>query len=119
MYHPHRASPLPTQSSSILTFNLDDDNFEALWSSASQPSQYTEGPSEQIEEDSPVEEVAAMKPKRKYTSRRQPIKKNDKEFVEPWTIEEEVALCNAWVYVSKNSVEGNGKKAVGFWTEVT
>ncbi|GKD24312.1 glutathione S-transferase T3-like protein [Tanacetum coccineum] len=90
MYHPHRASPPPTQSSSIPTFNLDDDNFEPLWASASQPSQHTKGPSKPVEDDSPVEEVAVVKPKRKYTRRHQPIKKNDKEFVEPWTIERRI-----------------------------
>nr|GEZ30096.1 hypothetical protein [Tanacetum cinerariifolium] len=119
MYHPHRASPPPSQSSPILAFNLDDDNFEPLWASASQPSQYTKSPSEPVEDDSPVEEVATVKPKRKYTRRRQPIKKNDKEFVEPWTIGEEVALCKAWIYASDNSVEGNTKKAAGFSTKVT
>nr|GEZ91009.1 hypothetical protein [Tanacetum cinerariifolium] len=93
MYHPHRASPPPSQSSPIPTFNLDDDNFKPLWASASQPSQYTEGPSEPVEDDSPVEEVA--------------------------TIEEEVALCKAWIYASNDSVEGNAKKAAGFWTKVT
>ncbi|GKE83136.1 glutathione S-transferase T3-like protein [Tanacetum coccineum] len=36
-----------------------------------------------------------------------------------WTPEEEVALCKAWVHASENSVEGNGKKAAGFWTKVT
>ncbi|GKA54347.1 hypothetical protein Tco_0753296 [Tanacetum coccineum] len=77
------------------------------------------GPSEPVEDDSPVEEVAAVKPKRKYTRRRRPIKKSDKEFVGPWTIEEDVALCKAWVSASENSIEGNGKKASGFWTEVT
>ncbi|GJZ35005.1 hypothetical protein Tco_0580822 [Tanacetum coccineum] len=40
---------------------------EQLWGSASQPSQHTEGPSEPVQDDSPVEEVAAVKPKRKYT----------------------------------------------------
>ncbi|GJT93138.1 glutathione S-transferase T3-like protein [Tanacetum coccineum] len=119
MYHPHRASPPQHQSSLIPTFNLDDDDFDPLWGSAYQPTQYTEGPSEPVEDDSPVEEVAAVKPKRKYTRRRQPIKKDDKEFVEPWTLEEEVALCKAWVHASENSVEGNGKKMSGFWTEVT
>ncbi|GJY44563.1 hypothetical protein Tco_0432776, partial [Tanacetum coccineum] len=67
----------------------------------------------------PVEDVAPVKPRRKYTRRRQPLKKSDKEFVEPWTIEEEVALCKAWVSASKDSIEGNGKKASGFWMEVT
>ncbi|GJV51818.1 hypothetical protein Tco_1447559 [Tanacetum coccineum] len=89
MYYPHWASPPPTESSPISAFNLDDDNFEPLWDSASQCSQYTKGPSEPVEDDSPVEEVAAVKPKIKYTRGRQPIKKNEKEFVEPWTIEEE------------------------------
>ncbi|GJR14821.1 hypothetical protein Tco_0797473 [Tanacetum coccineum] len=56
MYHPHRASPPPNQSSPILTFNLDDDDFDPLWGSASQ---HTKGPSEPVEDDSPVEEVAA------------------------------------------------------------
>nr|GEY67443.1 hypothetical protein [Tanacetum cinerariifolium] len=117
MYHPHWASPLPNQSSPIPAFNLDDDDFEPLSTSISQPSQHTEGPSEHVEDDSPVEEVAAVKPKRKYTRRGQPIKKNDKEFVESWTPEEEVALCKAWVHASENSVEGNGKKVAGFWTK--
>ncbi|GKA13607.1 ribonuclease H-like domain-containing protein, partial [Tanacetum coccineum] len=44
---------------------------------------------------------------------------NDKEFVEPWTIEEEIALCKALSYrKSEDSVQGNGKKAAGFWREV-
>nr|GEZ58114.1 hypothetical protein [Tanacetum cinerariifolium] len=77
------------------------------------------GPFEPLEDDSPVDEVVAVKPKRKYTRRRQPIKKDDKEFVEPWTIEEEVVLCKAWVHVSENSVKENAKKAAWFWTEVT
>nr|GEZ19822.1 hypothetical protein [Tanacetum cinerariifolium] len=93
-------------------------NLEPLWASASQPSQYTEGPSEPVQDESPVEEVEPVKAKRKYTRRRQPLKKSDKEFVEPWTIEEEIALCKAWVSTSKNNIKGNGKKASGFWTEV-
>nr|GEW22795.1 hypothetical protein [Tanacetum cinerariifolium] len=119
MYHPQRASPPQNQSSPISAFNLDDDNLKPLWASASQPSQYTEGPSELVEDESPVKEVAPVKTKRKYTRRRQPLKKSNKEFVKPWTIEEEVALCKAWVSTSEDSIEGNGKKASGFWTEVT
>ncbi|GJS00326.1 hypothetical protein Tco_0316834 [Tanacetum coccineum] len=91
MYHPQRASPPQNQSSPIPAFNLDDDNLEPLWASASQPSQYMEGSSEPVEYDSPVEEVAPVKPKRKYIRRRQPLKKSDKEFVEPWTIEDETS----------------------------
>ncbi|GKC62081.1 hypothetical protein Tco_1089679 [Tanacetum coccineum] len=117
MYNSQRASPPPNQSSPIPAFNIDDDSFKPLWASASQPSQYTEGPSQPVEDDSPVEEVAAVKPKRKYTRRCQPIKKSDKEFVEPWTIEEEVALCKDWVLASENSIRRNRKKASG--TSVT
>ncbi|GJZ65428.1 hypothetical protein Tco_0622124 [Tanacetum coccineum] len=50
-----------------------------------------EGPSQPVEDGSPVEEVAA----------------------------EELALCKAWVSASESSIEGNGKKASGFWTKVT
>nr|GEZ13010.1 hypothetical protein [Tanacetum cinerariifolium] len=102
------ASPSQNQSYSIPPFNLDDDEFDPLWGFASQPSQYTDCPSEPVEDDSPVEEVAAVKPKKNYMRRRQSIKKNDKVLIQPWTHEEEVALCKAWVNVSKNSVEGNG-----------
>nr|GFA20624.1 hypothetical protein [Tanacetum cinerariifolium] len=119
MYHPQRASSPQNQSSLIPASNLDDDNLEPLWASASQPSQYMEGSSEPVEDESPVEEVAPVKPKRIYTQRRQPLKKSYKEFVEMWTIEKEVALCKAWVSASEDSIEGNGKKALGFWTEVT
>ncbi|GJS26461.1 ribonuclease H-like domain-containing protein [Tanacetum coccineum] len=119
IYRPQRASPPPNQSSPIPAFNLDDDNFEPLWASASQPFQpYSEGPSQPVENDSPVEEVEPVQPKRKYTRRSKPTKKNDKEFVEPWTIEEEIALCKAFVAKSEDSVQGNGKKAAGFWREV-
>ncbi|GJU06863.1 glutathione S-transferase T3-like protein [Tanacetum coccineum] len=70
-------------------------------------------PSERIEDDSPVEEVEPVKAKRKHTRRRQPLKKSDKEFVESWIIEEEIALCKAWESTSKNNIEGNGKNASG------
>nr|GEV17739.1 hypothetical protein [Tanacetum cinerariifolium] len=96
MYHPHRASPPPNQSSFIPAFNLDDDDFDPLWSFASQPLQYTKGPSKLVEDDSPIEKVAVVKPKRKYTRRRQSIKKNDKECVESWTPEEESTLVRKW-----------------------
>ncbi|GJZ58467.1 hypothetical protein Tco_0613961 [Tanacetum coccineum] len=50
--------------------------------------------------------------------RSEPTKKNDKEFVKLWTIEEEIALCKAFVAKSEDSVEGNGKKAARIWREV-
>ncbi|GJY11909.1 integrase, catalytic region, zinc finger, CCHC-type containing protein [Tanacetum coccineum] len=117
IYRPQRASPPPSQSSPIPAFNLDDDNFEPLWASASQPFQpYSEGPSQPVENDSPVEEVEPVQPKRKYTRRSKPTKKNDKEFVEPWTIEEEIALCKAFVAKSEDSVPRKWpkKKRIGF-----
>nr|GEY88650.1 hypothetical protein [Tanacetum cinerariifolium] len=59
-----------------------------------------------------------LSPCNQNTRRSKPTKKNDKEFVEPWTIEEEIALCKAFVAKSKDIVKGNGKKAAGFWREV-
>ncbi|GJZ36652.1 hypothetical protein Tco_0582843 [Tanacetum coccineum] len=80
---------------------------------------YSEGPiTNPFENDSPVEEVEPVQPKRNYTRRSKPTKKNDKKFVEPWTIEEEIALCQAFVAKSEDSVQGNGKKAAGFRREV-
>ncbi|GJW96014.1 reverse transcriptase domain, reverse transcriptase zinc-binding domain protein [Tanacetum coccineum] len=33
----------------------------------------------------------------------------------PWTIEEEVALCQAWCDMSENNITGNVMKSKGFW----
>nr|GEU41928.1 hypothetical protein [Tanacetum cinerariifolium] len=97
--------------SSFNLLDLDEDDFEPLFT---QPSK---GPSQSVEEDSHIEEVAPVK--RKYVRRRQPAKKNDKDVNEPWTPEEEVALRKAWVDISKNNKEGNGKNTNGFWIEIT
>ncbi|GKA95130.1 hypothetical protein Tco_0817168 [Tanacetum coccineum] len=35
-----------------------------------------------------------------------------------WTVEEEIALCQAWCDVSKNSERGNSMKTKGFWEAV-
>nr|GEZ30599.1 hypothetical protein CTI12_AA501740 [Tanacetum cinerariifolium] len=86
MYHPQRAPPPQNQSSPIPIFNLNDDNLEPLWDSASQPSQY-------MEED---ENLSRSVTKSSLL----------------WTIEEEVALCKAWVSGSEDSIEGNGKKVI-------
>ncbi|GKB95261.1 hypothetical protein Tco_0981398 [Tanacetum coccineum] len=100
----------PSQRFSLIyQFNLDDD-IEPLFK---QPS---EGPSQLVEDDYPVEEVAPVK--RKYLRRHQSGKKNDKDLSEPWIPQEEVVLCRAWVDVSENSVDENAKKAAWFWTEV-
>ena len=74
------------------------------------------GPSKPIEDESPVEEVAPVK--RKITIRRQLAKKTMNELDEPWSSEEEIALCKAWINVYEHIIEGNAKKAQGFWTKV-
>nr|GEW36295.1 hypothetical protein [Tanacetum cinerariifolium]GEW56579.1 hypothetical protein [Tanacetum cinerariifolium] len=78
MYHPQRASPPQNQSSPILVFNLNDDNLEPLWDSASHPSQYMEGPSELVEYDFPVEEVTPLCVKLGYRGRRIASKEMEK-----------------------------------------
>ncbi|GJV98925.1 hypothetical protein Tco_1554177, partial [Tanacetum coccineum] len=81
--------PNPSQSSQLFSLinilDLDEDEFDPLFS---QPSK---GPSQPVEEDSPVEEVAPIK--RKYVRRHQPTKKNDKDLCDPWTPKEE---CMTW-----------------------
>ncbi|GKA96185.1 hypothetical protein Tco_0818280 [Tanacetum coccineum] len=120
MYHPYITSPpynTPSQSSMIRSFHLDD-NLEPLWGAASQSyqpfsSQDSEGPSQPVRDKSHVEEVTTPV-NRKSTKRPQQSKKNDKDVADPWSLEEEVALCKAWVDVSENSVEGNARKGRGF-----
>ncbi|GJV27885.1 retrovirus-related pol polyprotein from transposon TNT 1-94 [Tanacetum coccineum] len=76
-----------TQHARSMGLHLEDDEFELL---------FGEGPSQPIVEESPedslIEEVVPVK--RKYVKRRQSAKKNDKDVNEPWTPEEEVALCD-------------------------
>ncbi|GJY15905.1 glutathione S-transferase T3-like protein [Tanacetum coccineum] len=62
--------------------------------------------------------ASASQPFSNLFIRKGPSQQNDKEFVEPWTIEEEIALCKAFVTKSEDSVQGNGKKTAGFWREV-
>nr|GFA88858.1 hypothetical protein [Tanacetum cinerariifolium] len=44
--------------------------------------------------------------------------KEFKETPKEWTVEEEIALCQGWCDVSKNSISGNSMKAKGFWEAV-
>nr|GEX26164.1 hypothetical protein [Tanacetum cinerariifolium] len=69
-----------------------DDDFGPLFS---QPS---EGPSQPVEDNSPVEEVASVR--MKYVRRRQPTKKNEKNLSEPWNPQEkQMEICrNAKVF---------------------
>ncbi|GJV42681.1 hypothetical protein Tco_1421121 [Tanacetum coccineum] len=113
---PRRPSPIFSRS---LAFNLDADKFEPLWASLSTVSNpIRKGPHPNRLKTTLPREAEPCQPKQKYTRRSKPTKKNDKEFVEPWTIEEEIGLCKAFVAMSEDSVQGNGKKAAGFLREV-
>ncbi|GKE94425.1 hypothetical protein Tco_1579280, partial [Tanacetum coccineum] len=74
-----------------------------------------------VEDDSPVvEEVAAPVKAKKVLKRRQKIVPTlNKESSKPWTIEEEVALCQAWCDVSENDITGNAVTSREFWLKVT
>ncbi|GJZ95574.1 hypothetical protein Tco_0667908 [Tanacetum coccineum] len=66
------------------------------------------------EEDSLIEEVSSVKPK-KPSRRAARAKKNDlKEPPKEWIVEEEIALCQAWCDVSENNIVGNNMKTKGF-----
>nr|GEW16500.1 protein ALP1-like isoform X1 [Tanacetum cinerariifolium] len=85
------------------------------------PSQSSQRPSQPVVQDSPdessVEEVVPVK--RKYVRKRQLAKQNDKYVNEPWTPDEEAALCKAWINTFENNKDGNGKKTNRFWMKVT
>ncbi|GJX13931.1 hypothetical protein Tco_0205689 [Tanacetum coccineum] len=62
-----------------------------------------------VHEDSPVEEVPA--PMKRTTKRRQTKKtvRNDEEKqCTPWTTQEEIALCKAWVRISTDTTKKKG-----------
>nr|GFA59095.1 hypothetical protein [Tanacetum cinerariifolium] len=72
-----------------------------------------------VRTDSPVEEVPT--PKKKVTKRRQSkkvFKMTMLKWCIPWTTEEEIALCKAWVRISKDNVKGNERKNDGFYLEI-
>ncbi|GKA21802.1 hypothetical protein Tco_0707764 [Tanacetum coccineum] len=82
------ASPpynLPSQSSPIKAFNLDD-GLESLGSTTSQPS---------------------LAPK-----------KNEKDLVDPWSFEEEIALCNAWWFQNLEDIENHLTRHFRFNTHI-
>ncbi|GJX09103.1 ABC transporter G family member 7 isoform X2 [Tanacetum coccineum] len=73
-----------------------------------------------VDDDSPVEEMSPVKAK-KPSKRASKAIKNDTKEKEPakeWTMAEEIALCQVWCDVSKNSEKGSGMKAKGFWEAV-
>ncbi|GJX76909.1 hypothetical protein Tco_0323720 [Tanacetum coccineum] len=73
------------------------------------------------EDDSPVEEMSPVKPKkpsRRATKAKKDEPKGVKDAPKEWTVEEEIALCQGWCDVSENNISGNSMKAKGFWEAV-
>ncbi|GJV92950.1 retrotransposon protein, putative, ty3-gypsy subclass [Tanacetum coccineum] len=70
------------------------------------------------EDDSPVEEVSPAKPKKPSKSATRAKKNDPKEPPKEWTVEEEIALCQAWCDVLENNIVGNSMKTKGFWDAV-
>nr|GEU52189.1 hypothetical protein [Tanacetum cinerariifolium] len=100
--------------------NLDMD-FEQMFSQEyymTQDYSIGHGSASVDDDDSLVEKVSPIKPK-KPSRRALKAKKNDpKEPPKDWTLEEEIALCEAWCDVSENSDRGNNMKTKGFWEAV-
>ncbi|GKE26365.1 hypothetical protein Tco_1441749, partial [Tanacetum coccineum] len=72
-----------------------------------------------VKDDSPVKEVAVPVKVKKVSRRLQKtVPTENKESSTPWTIEEDVTLCQAWCDVSENSITGNAMKSRGFWLKV-
>nr|GFA74749.1 glutathione S-transferase T3-like isoform X2 [Tanacetum cinerariifolium] len=71
-----------------------------------------------VKDDSPVEGVSPVKPKK--PSRRATRAKKDalKEPPKDWTVAEKTALCQAWCDMSENNITGNNMKISGFWDAV-
>jgi hypothetical protein len=72
-----------------------------------------------FDEDDDVEEISPVKPKKPS---RCATKAKDKgkqpepnKKVEPWTQAEEIALCRAFIFISKNDKKGNAMNRHCFW----
>ncbi|GKC49419.1 hypothetical protein Tco_1072164 [Tanacetum coccineum] len=70
------------------------------------------------EDDSPVEEVSPVKPKKPSRCATRAKKDELKEPPKDWTMAEETALCQAWCDVSENNIDGNSMKSKRFWDAV-
>ncbi|GKG16173.1 hypothetical protein Tco_0358496, partial [Tanacetum coccineum] len=70
------------------------------------------------EDDSPVEEMSPVKPKKPLRRVTKDKKDEPKDAPKEWTVEEEIALCQGWCDVSENNISGNSMKAKGFWEVV-
>ncbi|GJY69551.1 hypothetical protein Tco_0472533 [Tanacetum coccineum] len=70
------------------------------------------------EDDSPVEEVSPIKPKKPLRRAARAKKDGPKEPPKDWTVAEEIGLCQAWCNVSEYNIAGNSMKTRGFWDAV-
>nr|GEV21128.1 hypothetical protein [Tanacetum cinerariifolium] len=102
--------------------NLDMDFDRLMYSQEYYPTQdysmgqgLAHGSAPVDDDDSPVEEMSPVKPKKPS---RRASKANEKEPPKDWTTMEEIALCEAWCDVSENSERGNSMKTKGFWEAV-
>ncbi|GKB17049.1 retrotransposon protein, putative, ty3-gypsy subclass [Tanacetum coccineum] len=66
------------------------------------------------EDESPVEEVSPVKPKKPSRHAIRAKKDEPKESPKDWTIAEKTALCQALYDVSENNIDGNSTKSKGF-----
>ncbi|GJR95241.1 zinc finger, CCHC-type containing protein [Tanacetum coccineum] len=101
--------------------NLDIDFEQLMFSQECYPNHnysmgYGSAPvNEDEEDDSPVEEVSPVKPKKPSRCIARAKKNDPKEPPKERTVEEEIVLCQAWCDVSENNVVGNSIKTKGFW----
>ncbi|GKE62050.1 hypothetical protein Tco_1512417, partial [Tanacetum coccineum] len=68
------------------------------------------GPSDLVENESPIKEVAPVKAKKVIKQRQKAKMTINKEASKRCTRTEEVVLCKAWFDVSKNRIKGNFMK---------
>ncbi|GJW36460.1 hypothetical protein Tco_0059380 [Tanacetum coccineum] len=70
------------------------------------------------EDDSLVEEVSPVEPKKPSRCASRGKKDEPNEPPKDWTMAEEIALCQSWCDVSENNIAGNSMKTKGFWDAV-
>ncbi|GJR91444.1 hypothetical protein Tco_0215455 [Tanacetum coccineum] len=108
--------------------NLDMDFEQLMFSQEYYPSQdysighdLAHGPAHvnnDEEDDSPVEDVSPVKPKKPSRCATRAKKNDPKELPKEWTVEKQTTLCQAWCDVSGNNIVENSMKTKGFWDAV-
>nr|GEX84759.1 hypothetical protein [Tanacetum cinerariifolium] len=67
-----------------------------------------------VEDDSPLEEVSPIKPKQPSRHATRAKKDAHKELPKDWTVAEETALCQAWCDVFENNIVRHNTNTSGF-----